>query len=254
MRVSLWPGLLRTVLENQRRQQERIRLFEHGVVFLGEQGRDERDRLAGVVSGPRSSEQWERKRTAGDEPVDFYDVRADLAALFVAMGDAQRVRLEPADDAPACLHPGRAARILVDGQAAGWLGELHPEQVRALDLTYVPVLFELDWVTALRVQPSVYRAVSRQPQVRRDLAFVVDESVPFSAIHERVTLAGSSLLRDIRLFDVYRGPGVEVGTKSVAIGLIFQDDSRTLTDEDVDRMVAAVRAELAASLKAKIRE
>lgn len=254
MRVSLWPGLLRAVLENQRRQQERIRLFEHGVVFLGEQGRDERDRLAGIVSGPRSSEQWERKRTAGNEAVDFHDVRADLGALFAAMGDAKRISFEAASDAPACLHPGRAARIVVDGHAAGWLGELHPEQVRALDLTYAPVLFELDWVTALRVQPAVYRAVSRQPQVRRDLAVVVDEGVPFSAIHERVTLVASSLLRDIRLFDVYRGPGVEVGTKSVAIGLIFQDDSRTLTDEDADRTVAAICAELAASLKAKIRE
>lgn len=254
MRVSLWPGLLRVVIENQRRQQERIRLFEHGVVFLGEQGRDERDRLAGVVSGPRSSEQWERKRTVGDEAVDFHDVRADLEALFAVVGDAARLKLEAVTDTPACLHPGRAAQIVVDGHAAGWVGELHPEQVRALDLTYAPVLFELDWQVALRVQPSAYRAVSRQPQVRRDLAVVVDESVPFSAIHERVTLSGSSLLRELRLFDVYRGPGVEIGTKSIAIGLIFQDDSRTLTVEDADRLVAAICADLAASLKAKIRE
>lgn len=254
MRVSLWPGLLRAVVENQRRQQERIRLFEHGVVFLGEQGRDERDRLAGVVSGPRSSEQWERKRSAGEEAVDFFDARADLAALFAAMGDTQPLRFETSAEAPGCLHPGRVARIVRSDEAVGWLGELHPEHVAALDLTYAPVLFEIDWTRALSVSPQAYRSVSRQPQVRRDLAFVVDEQLPFSAIHERVTLSASSLLRDIRLFDIYRGPGVEIGRKSVAIGLIFQDDSRTLTDEDADRMVAAICADLAASLKAKIRE
>ncbi|MEZ5460011.1 MAG: hypothetical protein R3E65_12120 [Steroidobacteraceae bacterium] len=163
-------------------------------------------------------------------------------------------RFESAGDAPACLHPGRCARIVVDGHPAGWIGELHPEQVRALDLTYAPVLFDLDWALALRVQAAAYRAVSRQPQVRRDLAFVVDESVPFSAIHERVTLSGSSLLRELRLFDVYRGPGVEIEYKKRRYRLDFQDDSRTLTVEDADRLVAAICADLAASLKAKIRE
>jgi phenylalanyl-tRNA synthetase beta chain len=155
--------------------------------------------------------------------------------------------------APACLHPGRAARVVRSGTQVGWIGELHPEQVQRLDLTYAPVLFELD-MAALTVQPRAYREVSRLPQVRRDLAIVVDESVPFSAVHERVTLTASSLLRDLKLFDVYRGPGVETGRKSIAIGLIFQDDSRTLTDEDADNAVAAIRADLAASLKAKIRE
>jgi phenylalanyl-tRNA synthetase beta chain len=250
MRVSLWPGLVRSVLENQRRQQERVRLFEHGVVFVGEAGDQERARLAGVVAGSRWPEQW----GVSSEIAEYYDARADLEALFSVTGELDSFEFVPESSAPACLHPGRCAQIRRRGEPVGWLGEMHPELVRALGLTYAPVLWEVDWHDALHVQTPVYRPVSRQPQVRRDLAVVVDENVPFSAIHERVTLSASALLREIRLFDVYRGKGVENGRKSVAIGLIFQDDSRTLTDEDADRLVAAICADLAASLRAKIRE
>jgi phenylalanyl-tRNA synthetase beta chain len=136
----------------------------------------------------------------------------------------------------------------------GWLGELHPELVRQLDLTYVPVLFELDFDAALQIENAPFDEVSRFPLVRRDLALVVDEQVTFAAIRERVTLSASKLLKSVRVFDVYRGTGVEIGRKSVAISLIFQDDSRTLTDEDSDQLVASVRADLSATLNAKLRE
>jgi phenylalanyl-tRNA synthetase beta chain len=135
----------------------------------------------------------------------------------------------------------------------GWLGELHPTLVRELDFTYPPVLFELDFEALAVVRPG-FEEISRFPSVRRDLALVLDESVPLSALRERVVLAASRLLRHIRVFDVYRGPGVETGRKSVALGLIFQDFTRTLTDEDADRAVASVIAELRVSLNAKIRE
>ncbi len=250
MRVSLWPGLLRSVAENQRRQQDRIRLFEHGIVFLGEAGEQECERLAGVASGLRLPEQWGVPRAM----TDYYDVRSDLEALFSVTGELDAFQFVAPPQPPPCLHPGRCARIERRGEPVGWIGELHPEQLGALDLTYAPVLWEVDWRRALHSEPRPYRAVSRQPQVRRDLAVVVQEKVSFSAIHERVTLRGSSLLREIRLFDVYRGGSVEKGLKSVAIGLIFQDDSRTLTDEDADRLMAAIGADLAASLGAKIRE
>ncbi len=135
----------------------------------------------------------------------------------------------------------------------GWLGELHPTLVRELDFTYPPVLFELD-VAGLSVVRPAYQEISRFPQVRRDLAVVVDESVALSALAERVTLSASSLLSELRIFDVYRGPGVEAGRKSVALGLIFQDISRTLTDDDVERLMASIVADLRASLNARIRE
>ncbi|MFO1508583.1 MAG: phenylalanine--tRNA ligase subunit beta [Steroidobacteraceae bacterium] len=249
MRVSLWPGLLRTVRENLSRQQDRVRLVEHGVVFPGEGrgGTREVDMLGGVACGTRAPEQW----GSATEPVDFYDVKGDLEALFASLGLQQGVTFV-ADVLP-CLHPGRTARVLRGNRAVGWIGELHPELVRTLDLTYVPVLFEVEYA-ALAAEKPHFREVSRFPQVRRDLAIVIDEATPLSAIRERVTLSGSSLLRDVLVFDVYRGAGIESGRKSVALGLIFQDNSRTLTDQDTDHAVAEIVAGLAGALNARIRE
>jgi len=251
MRVSLWPGLLHVTLENQRRQQDRIRLFEHAIRFESTAGAvREIDTLAGVAYGARAPEQW----GLGKEhraPADFFDLKADVEALLTGTGAADEFSFESA--ALSCLHPGRAARIRRVGKEVGWIGELHPTLVREFDFTYTPVLFELD-IEALGVARPAYQDVSRFPAVRRDLAVVVDENVPFGALRERVVLAASRLLRQIRIFDVYRGPGVEAGRKSVALGLIFQDITRTLTDEDADRAVASVIAELRVSLNAKIRE
>jgi len=252
MRVSLWPGLLRAAAENQRRQQERIRLIEHGVCFAVADGAvREVDTLAAIACGERLPEQWgiARKERA---PLDFFDVKADLELLLAATGAADAFVFEPGQ--LSCLHPGRAARVLRAARPVGWIGELHPQIVRELDFTYPPILFELTFYDALRVDPAAYAEVSRFPMVRRDLAIVVNENVPLSALRERVTLSASSLLRQCRVFDVYRGPGLETGTKSIALGLIFQDFSRTLTDEDVDQNVASIVAGLRVSLNAKIRE
>jgi phenylalanyl-tRNA synthetase beta chain len=256
MRVSLWPGLLKAALENQRRQQDRIRLFEHGARFLatGAQGlaaTREIDTLAGIACGHRLPEQWGLPRDMR-EPVDFFDVKGDIAALLAATGAEAEFTFEPG--ALSCLHPGRAARLLRKGAPVGWLGELHPSLVKALEFTYAPVLFEIDIAAALGVELPVYREISRFPQVRRDLAVVLDESVALSTLTERVVFTASSLLRDLRVFDVYRGPGVEAGRKSVALGLIFQDISRTLTEDDVAGIMTAVVADLRVSLNAKIRE
>jgi phenylalanyl-tRNA synthetase beta chain len=251
MRLSLWPGLVKVALENQRRQQDRIRLFEHGARFLvgGAGETRELDALAGIAAGSRLPEQWGAARAS----VDFYDVKGDIEALIAGTGESEAFVFEAPATPLSCLHPGRAARILRNGQEAGWLGELHPSLVRELGFTQTPVLFELD-IGALQIQRPHYREVSRFPQVRRDLALVVDEAVALSALAERVTLSASSLLSELRIFDVYRGPGVEAGRKSVALGLIFQDISRTLTDDDVERLMAAIASDLQASLDAKIRE
>jgi phenylalanyl-tRNA synthetase beta chain len=251
MRVSLWPGLLRAALENQRRQQDRIRLVEHGRRFEAHgRGTLEIETLAGLAWGGRLPEQWGVPKEARGE-TDFYDVKSDLAALLAATGEQESFTFAAA--ALPALHPGRSARVLRRDQPVGWLGELHPTLVKQLDFTYPPVLFELDF-DALAVQRAAYREISRFPAVRRDLAVVVDESVTLSSLAERVTLSASSLLRDLRVFDVYRGPGLDKGRKSVALGLIFQDISRTLTDEDVERLMASVKTDLRESLKARIRE
>ena len=245
MRASLWPGLVKAALENQRRQQDRIRLFEHGARF---EQKAETDLLAGIAMGSRCPEQWGVKST----PVDFFDVKQDLEALFARTGAAEEFGFAP--DALSCLHPGRSARITRGGRAIGWIGELHPQLVQAFDFTYAPILFEVEYGPALAAKMPRFEEISRFPRVRRDLAVVVDEKVSLSQLHERVTFAASSLLRDIRVFDVFRGPGIESGRKSVALGLIFQDNSRTLADEDADRLLAAIRADLSATLGAGFRE
>jgi phenylalanyl-tRNA synthetase beta chain len=249
MRVSLWPGLLKVILENQRRQQERLRLFEHGVVFQATPtGVRELDMLAGALTGSRAPEQW----GSGRDGADFFDLKGDLEALLAATGRSGEFDFTAAEHP--CLHPGRSARVLRAGLPVGWIGELHPAQVQALDLTYAPQLFEFEYDAALRVEVPAFAEVSRYPQVRRDLAFHVAEDLPFSAIRERVTFVATGLLRDLRVFDIYRGAGIEPGRKSVALGLIFQDNSRTLTDEDVDRLVQAIREDLGAKFQARFRE
>jgi phenylalanyl-tRNA synthetase beta chain len=251
MRRSLWPGLLRAALENQHRQQDRIRLFEHGTRFVTDDGETrEIDTLAGLAYGARLPEQWGLPREFRAS-ADFFDLKGDLEVLLAGSGAAEEFTFEAAEHS--ALHPGRSARVLRRGQEAGWLGELHPSLVKSLDFTYTPLLFELD-LSVLVVKRARYEEISRFPQVRRDLAVVVDESVTLSSLAERVTLASSSLLRGLRVFDVYRGPGLEPGRKSIAFGLIFQDISRTLTDSDVERLMASVIADLRESLNARIRE
>jgi phenylalanyl-tRNA synthetase beta chain len=215
-------------------------------------------------------EQWGVPREMRT-PADFYDVKSDLEALLVATGARDSFTFEPAS--LSCLHPGRTARVLRQGREVGYIGELHPLLVRELDFTYSPVLFELnlgewssphtraqagadsrDFAAALTVEKPQHREISRFPQVRRDIAVVVDESVPLSALADRVVFTASTLLQNLRVFDVYRGPGVETGRKSIALGLIFQDISRTLTDDDVERLIASIVADLRVSLNAKIRE
>ena len=143
--------------------------------------------------------------------------------------------------------PGRPAAI-------GWLGELHPQVARALNLSNTAYLFELDIDSAFSSKAPQFNKISKFPSVRRDLAIVVDESLPLAVLQENVTVSASGLLSELRVFDVYRGPGVETGRKSIALGLILQDSSRTLTDVDADAVVTAVVSRLRDELSATIRD
>jgi len=253
MRSSLWPGLLSVARENLHRQQQRVRLFEMATRFtIGEDSASryrEQKMLAGIVVGTRLPEQWAVAQT----PVDFYDVKGDLMSVLALSGALCEVSFEPSADV-LCLHPGRSARVLRAGAAIGVIGELHPALVRALDLTYVPILFEVDFTGAFQTQLAQLREVSRFPRIRRDISVTVPEPVAFAALHERVSVTASSLLKELRVFDVYQGKGVESGRKSLALGLILQDLNRTLTDEDADRIVGVVLDDLRANLDARIRE
>jgi phenylalanyl-tRNA synthetase beta chain len=251
MRHSLWPGLIQAARENLRRQQDRVRLFEMATRFSrGGDGRIlERKSIAGLVIGTRWPEQWGSAR----EGADFYDIKSDVEALLALHGVRGSHRFEAVSDV-ACLHPGRAARVVRDGEPIGLIGELHPALTTALDFTYAPLLFELDGEALSRSRPAGYEPLSVYPQIRRDLSFTVEASEPFGRIAERVSVAASTSLKELRVFDIYQGPNVESGRKSIALGLILQELTRTLTDEDADRIVAAIVVELQSSLGARIRE
>jgi phenylalanyl-tRNA synthetase beta chain len=253
MRVSLWVGLVQACRENLRRQQTRVRLFEIGKKFQmqsAEQdgGLAEIETLAGIATGARWPEQWGSAR----EPLDFYDMKADVLDVLALTGDASSVRFAAED--LSCLRPGRAARIHRGSTAVGWMGELHPQVARAVNLSTTVFLFELEMESAFRAKTLQFNKISKFPSVRRDLAIVVDESVPLAVLQENVTVSASGLLSELRVFDVYRGPGVESGRKSIALGLILQDSSRTLTDVDADAVVTAVVARLRDELSATIRD
>jgi phenylalanyl-tRNA synthetase beta chain len=252
MRVSLWPGLVHSCRENLRRQQSRVRLFEIGNRFTlsREAGNalEEVESLAAIATGSRWPQQW----GSTTDQVDFYDMKSDLMDLLTLTGDASSVRFVP--DSLSVLRPGRSARIYRDATPIGWLGEMHPQIVKALNFATTAFLFELDIRSAFICKQLKYKQISKFPSVRRDMAIVVDESVPLAVLQENVTVSASGLLSELRVFDVYRGPSIETGRKSVALGLILQDSSRTLTDVDADAVVTAVAARLRDVLSATIRD
>jgi phenylalanyl-tRNA synthetase beta chain len=244
MRTTLWSGLLPAWRYNQQRQQKRVRLFETGVCFelQGSEVR-ETERLALVAAGGAAPEQW----GIGAREVDFFDVKADVEALF----GSRTLEFEAA--AHPALHPGQSARIRVDGRPAGWLGRLNPALAAALDAPAAPILAEID--TSALAAAGVPRpaAYSEFPQSRRDLAVVLAEAVPAAALLQAARGAGGPALRSVGLFDLYRGAGLPNGFKSAALSLIFQDNSRTLTDAEVDDAVQAVASRLQAEFGATIR-
>lgn len=225
MRTSLLPGLIETLKTNVNRKASRVRIFELGRTFRHhDPGFAQPLRLGGLAYGPADPEQW--GEPARD--VDFFDVKGDLAALA-----APRQLLTQRHPHPA-LHPGRAARIVVDSNDVGWLGELHPRLTRLLDLPKAPVAFEIDLSALIDGAVPTGQPVSRLPVVRRDLALVVDEALPAQLLLDALERAKPPHVISLGLFDVYRGRGLTEGRKSLAILVLMQDTSRTLTDADID--------------------
>jgi phenylalanyl-tRNA synthetase beta chain len=231
MRSSLLGGLLDTLRTNANRKQERVRIFEIGRCFLrGDEHYVQPLRVAGLACGPALPEQWGTAKRA----VDFFDIKGDAEALAMPLALKTEAAPHPA------LHPGRSAKVLVDGKSAGWLGEVHPRLVRAFELPQAPVVFELDLERLSRRPTPTARAVSKLPVVRRDLAVVIDESVPAQAVLDALSAAKAPSVDRLALFDVYRGPGVGAGKKSLAILVLMQDTARTLTDAEIDAAVASL--------------
>jgi phenylalanyl-tRNA synthetase beta chain len=245
MRVSLWPSLLQVLGSNQRRQQPRVRLFEIGRRYSAS---GETEVIAGVATGSVLPEQWGSEATK----IDFYDVKADVEALLALTGTPEEFRFVA--EAHPALHPGQSARIYRGERAVGWLGAVHPEHSRRLDLTYPVFVFELETVAGLASAIPEFREISRYPAIRRDIAVIVDEALPVQALQDAVHESAGALLKQLTVLSVYRGRQLQNGKKSIALGLQLQDTSRTLTDNEADALVAQVVEQLRRKLDANLRD
>ncbi|MBS0970032.1 phenylalanine--tRNA ligase subunit beta [Chimaeribacter arupi] len=252
MRLSLWTGLLSAVVYNQNRQQGRVRLFESGLRFVPDSSADLAIRqdlmLAGVIAGHRYEEHWDLAR----QPVDFYDMKGDLEAILDLTGKAAEIQFRA--EANPALHPGQSAAIYLQGERIGFIGVVHPELERKLDLNGRTIVFELLWnKLADRVLPDASE-ISRFPANRRDIAIVVAENVPADDILVECKKVGANQVVGVNLFDVYRGKGVADGFKSLAISLVLQDTARTLEEEEIAATVAKCVEALKQRFQASLRD
>ncbi len=249
MRTSLIPGLVAALSANRKRQQSRVRVFETGRCFEvkadGEpvEGYHQPLRLAVLAAGSAAPEQWGQAERA----VDFYDVKADLEALFAP----QRIELVVVSH-PA-LQPGRAASVKIDGRYVGVIGQLHPMWVETYDLGSAPVVFEIELDAAMARSLPVYSEVARFPIVARDLALILDASVPSARVREVLMSAAPAIVKSLDIFDVYHGKGIEPGKRSLAFRVLMQDTHRTLEDSEVDGAMAAMVAGAESTLGARLR-
>jgi len=251
MRTTLIGGLVSNVRFNLSRKLGRIRVFELGRVYLRDPAAKDGDlevagirqpiRVGALAYGPALEEQW----GIPDRNVDFFDIKADVELLLAP----RKAKFERANH-PA-LHPGRAARVLVEGQEIGWLGELHPRWQQKYELPLAPVVFELDVLSEVALPR--YREVSKFPAIVRDLAMEFDEGLPAAEILEELTRIRPPLVQEIRLFDVFRGGNLGRGRKSLAFRVVMQDTARTLTDADADAAMAQLIGLLSAKFGAKLR-
>jgi len=253
MRTGLIAGLVATARYNIDRRANRVRIFEVGRVFLRAPGAPEGPldvagirqpvRIAAAAFGPADEEQW----SIATREVDFYDVKGDLEVL---LGSSAVFEHAPH---PA-LHPGRSARVVINGQAAGWIGELHPRLQQKYEIPGPLLVFEIDAAPVQTGSLPVYREVPKFPVVTRDVAMTFPDEVPVQAIFDDLAARKPMLVDSIRLFDLYRGPGVENGRKSLAFRVLLQDTQKTMTDPEVESAVAQLVLRLERQFNGKLRD
>ncbi|TAN72778.1 MAG: phenylalanine--tRNA ligase subunit beta [Gallionella sp.] len=229
MRSSLLGGLMGALRFNLNRKQARVRLFETGACFAkADNAYVQTQRLSGLAYGAVRPEQW----GAAASPVDFYDVKADVEALFAP----QELRFVAAPHS--ALHPGRSAQIFCGGQMVGCLGELHPKWQQQYDMVQAAVWFEVELDALTQAKVPRMGEIARFLPVRRDLAVLVDEAVAAQTLLDAMQQASVPCVAEVALFDVYRGKGVEQGKKSLAFRVLLQDTQKTLTDSEIEPSIA----------------
>ncbi|MCK5719121.1 MAG: phenylalanine--tRNA ligase subunit beta [Thiomargarita sp.] len=250
MRNTLWVGLLQALIHNQKRQQNRVRLFETGIQFIQTETEEklvlEEPIVAGIVSNTRFPLQWGEKEQA----VDFFDVKADVETLL----DLSNIDYHFVADNHPALHPGQTAAIYCGEEKIGLLGALHPNLMQTFELIAPVYLFELQLNALCQYKVPQFKEISKYPSMRRDIAVVVSEKVTASQLLQCIKNSDINSLVDIQLFDVYQGEGIESTKKSIAIGLMFQDHTRNLIDSEVDVLVEKILNVLEQTLEAQLRK
>lgn len=247
MRTTLWPGLVKALLHNLKRQQDRILLFEEGLCF--EKNQDEItqvSKIGGIGLGNAFPENW----NTAQRPLDFFDIKGHLETIWAL---SQNGPLDFKAHTHPALHPGQSAQIFHQNRPIGWLGQLHPSLCQDFSIHAPVYLFECTLGPIQEAKLVNFKKPSRFPSVRRDLALVVERSILAAKIIQYIQNEVKSLLAQWFLFDVYEGPGVDSGKKSLAIGLILQHASRTLVDQEVDDIMTSLILGLKTQFGAELR-
>jgi phenylalanyl-tRNA synthetase beta chain len=252
MRSSLFPGLVNVLRHNLNRQQDRIRLFETGLRFVPSEsasisGLKQEPMLAGLIYGSRLPEVWSNQT----ESVDFFDIKGDLESLLAITSDENSFSFQPAQHS--ALHPGQTAGIYRNAELVGYVGALHPNLQQQLDISKNVYLFELALSSVTEARIPAFTTLSKFPEVRRDLAILINRGVAAKTLTDSVVTQAGEFLTDLKVFDVYMGKGIDPHRKSVALGLTFQHPSRTLNEDEINASIDDVIKSLEANFAATLR-
>jgi phenylalanyl-tRNA synthetase beta chain len=234
MRSSLLPGLLNTLQYNIKRQRERIRVFETGLVFKGSEDLKQDYHIGGLCYGNIYNKQWDNE----DNSFDFYDLKCDVETILYSM--VEEARIEFKHSKSEMLHPGQAVDVLVDDIEIGCFGQLHPKISLKLGLNDNVYLFDFKLENLYKKEVHKFQPISRFPSIKRDISILIDETIPLAEVLSSVKNDDSKVLSKLELFDVYQGEGIEKGKKSLALGLTFQVTSSTLRDEEVETIMGHI--------------
>lgn len=248
MRISMWPGLLKVLQFNQNRQQQRMKFFEVGLCFKKQQGLEQVRMLSGLVYGNYTNEHWDIKK----RPSDFFDIKQHIEAVWELIGHRDPLQFVASENT--VCHPGQCADIFWEGKLFGTIGKLHPKIEKELSLDGPIYLFEIKLDLLLTKPLPVFKRPSRFPEIRRDIAMIVDDRCSSDSLINFVRKSTGEVLREVKIFDVYTGKGIDSGRKSIAMGLILQHPSRTLVDKEVDDLIHTLVVGLKKEFGAELRD
>ena len=249
MRGSIWPGLLQAAARNTARQNERVRLFEVGKIYKAtKDSHQEISQVAGLITGSVNNEHWSEK----SKNISFFDIKGDIESLLpMSTADLNYEYV-------ACEHPalqnGQAAEILLNNNSIGFLGKVHPRVIKKYSLKRDVFVFELDLERAFLDLLVTAKPISKYPSIRRDISIVVSKDTSAAEVINNIKIINTKIIQSVKVFDIYEGDNIEEGRKSVALGLILQEKSRTLTDEVADEIISKVIQMLQSNFSAKLRD